>query len=631
MATAAPKKQVKTATAAKPVLFSFPYRTKCIILCCICFLFYANSIGNKYALDDNITIVRNSYVQMGLSGIPKIMANDSYASYYKDMGGDPTNQLSGGRFRPLSEIVFAIEQSIFGDSDLLPGFRHLVNILAYMACVISIFYFLEKFLLRKIQWGSDMAFIAVVLFAIHPLHTEVVANIKSLDEILSILFIMLTFIFGLKYLEGKQTKHLLFGLGSFLFALLAKEYAVTLIFFIPFLFYLLEDKKPVEAVMASIPYVGVFLIYILLRLNAVGFHSKVISTNDILANPYLYATHIQKIATEWFVLGKYIVLLLFPYPLSSDYNYYQITYHNFTDITVLLSLVVYIGLLVWGIRLALKKSILSFAVFFFLLNIFMISNFVLDIGATMGERLVFHSSLGLVIILAYYLFKALSKQQLAVKRNVVIGVLSIIGVACLGETFVRNAQWYDDTTLFIHDAGVVPRSCLANNNASWGYLSLSERKENTIPQAQAFLDSAHKYSLRALHWNPKYEAAYLNLGGVFLHQDKLDSARYCWEMVAKLHPNHPSLKSKYALLSQFYFNDGIALGKNGKPRDGIDLMKKALVYDSANSDIWYNIGGAYFTIQKYDSAKYAWTKALQYKPDNTDAQRGLQALSQVKQ
>ena len=51
------KKQVKSVPVAKPAIFTFPYRTKCIILCFVCFLFYANSILNKYALDDNITIV----------------------------------------------------------------------------------------------------------------------------------------------------------------------------------------------------------------------------------------------------------------------------------------------------------------------------------------------------------------------------------------------------------------------------------------------------------------------------------------------------------------------------------------------------------------------------------------------
>jgi protein O-mannosyl-transferase len=624
-----PKKQVKTVPVAKPSLFSFPYRTKCIILCSICFLFYANSILNKYALDDNLTIVRNGYVQQGISGISKIISNDSYASYYTNMGGDPNHQLSGGRFRPLSEIIFAIEQQFFGESSILPYLQHFINIIAYMACVIAIFYFLEKILLKKIPWGSDMAFLAAFLFAIHPLHTEVVANIKSLDEILSILLIMLTFIYSLRYLQSKKGKDLVFAMSSFLFALLAKEYAVTLVFFIPFLFYLLEDKKPGAAVIATIPYFGVLVIYLLLRNNAVGFHSTPPST-DLMSNPYLYASHAQKVATEWFVLGKYVGLLFWPYPLSSDYSYYQITYHTFSNISVLLSIVIYVGLFIWGIKLFLKKNVLSFAVFFFLFNVFMISNFMLDIGATMGERLVFHSSLGFVVILSYYLFKAISKMPLKTKKNIVIGAASLIGVVSFGETVIRNSQWYDDSSLFIHDAGVVPNSCLANNNAGWGYLALSERKENTIDQAKAFLDSAHKYSLRALHFNPKYEAAYLNLGGVYLHQGLLDSAKYCWDMVGQLHPNHPSLKSKYKLLGEFYLGKGLDLGKNGKPQEGIIYMKKALLHDSANSDIWYNIGGAYFTIQKYDSARYAWIKALQYRPDNMDARKGLQALSQVK-
>jgi cytochrome c-type biogenesis protein CcmH/NrfG len=60
-------------------------------------------------------------------------------------------------------------------------------------------------------------------------------------------------------------------------------------------------------------------------------------------------------------------------------------------------------------------------------------------------------------------------------------------------------------------------------------------------------------------------------------------------------------------------------------------MKKALMHDSTNANIWYNIGGAYFTIQQYDSARYAWLKTLQYQPDNADAKRGLSAITSVKQ
>src|ERR1700749_326484 len=105
MATSA-KNPIKTVPASprRAMLFSFPFKTKCIFLCAIGVLFYSNSIFNKYAMDDQLTILGNTYVQMGFSGIPKILSNDSYASYSVSMGGDPKQQLSGGRFRPLSEI-----------------------------------------------------------------------------------------------------------------------------------------------------------------------------------------------------------------------------------------------------------------------------------------------------------------------------------------------------------------------------------------------------------------------------------------------------------------------------------------------------------------------------------------------
>jgi len=626
-----PKKQAKNIPVAKSGgIFPFPYKTKCIILCCTCFLFYANTLFNRYALDDTLTIAHNAYVQMGFSGIPKILTNDSYASYYNYIGKASSKQLSGGRFRPLSEIVFAIEQQLFGDSDIQPYFRHFINIITFMAGVIAIFYFLEKFLLKKVPWGSDIAFIATFLFIIHPLHTEVVANIKSLDELLSMLFIMLTFIYSLTYLQSRKTNHLVWGSVYFFLALLSKEYAVTLVFFIPLLFYLLGEKKPESALAAAIPYYGVFIIYLLMRSNAVGLFGTVPPATNVYTNPYFFATPAQKIATEWFVLGNYLKLLLLPYPLASDYSYYQIPYHSFSDITVLLSLAIYIGIFAWVIILLRKKNILSFAVFFFLLNIFMVSNFLLDIGATMGERLAFHSSLGLVIILSYYLFTAVSKMPLKTKKNVVIGIMSVIGVVCLGETVTRNAQWRDDTSLFIHDAGVSSNSFLVNNNASCAYITLSQDKALTTDQVNIYLDSARKYALKALSIYPKFDMEYRNLGDTYYLQGMLDSAARCWEMVKKLNPNYPDIKQNFMMLCQAYFSKGLDVGHKGNPRQGIILLKKALAYDSANSDIWYNIGGAYFTEQLYDSARYAWLRALQYKPGNADAKRGLASLIPIK-
>src|SRR5581483_9106019 len=162
-------------------------------------------VFNQYALDDSIAIERNDYVKQGISGIPKIMTTDAYDCFYRQMGADPRAQYSGGRYRPLCYVTFAIEQSLFGDS---PFIRHLVNILCYMVCLFLLFYFLHDFLLKKIPGGSDMAFLSTLLFAIHPIHTEVVANVKSLDEILSLTLIMCTFIYAMKYTNSSKRKDL---------------------------------------------------------------------------------------------------------------------------------------------------------------------------------------------------------------------------------------------------------------------------------------------------------------------------------------------------------------------------------------------------------------------------------------
>lgn len=576
------KKSPKTLPVKKPTIFSFSFKMKCQILAVIGFVFYINSVGSKWAMDDSIAIGRNSFVQMGISGIPKILTTDSYYSFYKNMGGDPSEQLKGGRYRPLSEVIFAVEETLFGWLDAkspgkdettynLAHIMHFVNVIAYILCLILIFYFLDKFLLANIPGGSDMAFLSTILFAIHPLHTEVVANIKSLDEIISISLIMLTFIFSLRYVRERKKNLLIWGCVFYLLALLAKEYAVTLVFFIPLLFYLLDKKNIGDIIAATMPYAGVLVLYIAIRLNAVGFHSKTIGSGDILSNPYLYATPMQKLATEWFVMGKYIKLLFIPYPLSADYSYYQIKYVSFSDIWVLTSLFTYIALSIWGCILILRKSILAFPVFFFLLNLFMVSNLALDIGATMGERLAFNSSLGFVIIISYYIINGLKKMEMKTKKAILFSGVSVLSVVCLGEVVVRNAQWSDDTTLFIHDVHVVPNSCLANNNAGFGYVTHCENDyvEKNNAQATLDLDSAAKYSKRALTYNKDYVAAYLNLGAIYFHKQDPDSALYYWSIVNKLFPNHPSIPAKYALLAPIFYNRGLEKGRSGDASGGL--------------------------------------------------------------
>ena len=50
----------------------------------------------------------------GFGGIGKILTRDAYDSFYTQ--GNAAQQFSGGRYRPLSIITFAIEQQLFGST-----------------------------------------------------------------------------------------------------------------------------------------------------------------------------------------------------------------------------------------------------------------------------------------------------------------------------------------------------------------------------------------------------------------------------------------------------------------------------------------------------------------------------------
>lgn len=615
---------ISKAAPALPALFPWDFKIKCYIILALGFIFYANTLANEYALDDSIAIERNEYVQKGFSGIGQILSKDSYDSFYKQMGAKSNAQYSGGRYRPLSLITFAIEQSIFGNS---PFIRHLVNVLAYLACILVIFYFLNDYLLKKLPGGADVAFLSAVLFTIHPIHTEVVANIKSVDEILSLTLIIGTFIFSLRYAANKKTKDLFLAMGAYFLSLLAKEYAITLIVLIPLLFYIVADKKPAEAIMNSLPFYGVVFIYLLMRIHAVGT-PHTLPANDPLVDPFLYATHGQKIATECWALGKYIGFLLLPYPLSCDYSFAQIPYKSFSDLLVILPVLLFVAVTIWAFIELRKKSIIAFVLLFFLACVALISNFVVDLGAVLGERLLFHSSIAFLVIISYYLLNFLKKIPLQTRRNIVMGALILITVVSAAITIPRNAQWKNDDTLFIHDAQVATQSALLNNDAGWCYVGLSESPKNKPEEARALLDSSKKYLYRALAIHKSYAACFVNLATVYFHIGIPDSAKYYLDNLKRIYPQYPSLPKISGLVAQEYLGTAMTLGGQKKTREAINALKKGIDLQPNNPDLWYNLGGAYFNNGQPDSARYAWTTTLQIKPDYTDAQRGLQALPQ---
>src|SRR5690349_15665328 len=143
-----------------------------LIIAGVAFALYVNTLGNGYALDDFSVIKENRQTKQGWGAFPEIFKTSFRYGYI-------TNQ--DELYRPLPKASFAIEWAIAPDN---PALAHFTNILLYALTGMLLF-----LTFRKYMGGSVVIpFIASLLFIAHPIHTEAVANIKSRDEIMSLIF-----------------------------------------------------------------------------------------------------------------------------------------------------------------------------------------------------------------------------------------------------------------------------------------------------------------------------------------------------------------------------------------------------------------------------------------------------------
>ena len=209
--------QKKTSLSNKTVLKSLG-----ILLSCIAFVIYVNTFNHDYALDDASAISANYVTKQGISGIPTLFKEHYRFGYWNS---------PGTLYRPIPLAMFAIEWQIAPDS---PGFYHFMNVLLYALTAFILFLTLCKMIPK---YSPALPFLTTLLFITHPVHVEVVANIKSRDEILSFLFCIFAVYFLWKYLKFENKKWLAFSLFSYLLAMFSIENAITFLAIFPLLMY----------------------------------------------------------------------------------------------------------------------------------------------------------------------------------------------------------------------------------------------------------------------------------------------------------------------------------------------------------------------------------------------------------
>ncbi len=489
-----------------------------IILAALAIIPYWQSLNYDYVLDDQIVISKNDYTKKGFSGIWDILRTESMAGYF----GEQKDLVAGARYRPLSIVTFAVEYRLMPDN---PWIGHLGNILFYALTCLLLYRILVLLfpLAASRQWWWSIPFVAGIMYVLHPLHTEVVANIKGRDEILVFLGALGSVWFTLRYMAEKHKKWLILSGISFFLALLSKENAITFLAVIPAILWFFTSAKKEDYFRTFIPIFSATVLYLLIRYNVIGyFLSSGKEITDLMNNPFIEMRIDEKLATIFYTLGLYLKLLIFPHPLTHDYYPYAIPIMNWGKWQVWLSLAAYAGMILLFFRGYKQKTIPAFAVLFYLATISIISNLVFPVGTFMNERFIFISSVAFVIVLSWILVEKLP-AWLPGKLGLPLGLL-LAGCIVIGygaKTYTRIPVWENALTLNSAAIKVSPNSARANTFMATA-LYQKYRATEDVEEQKKILGDMGIYIRRAVDIYPAYFSGLTMYVGVLSEEFRFD-------------------------------------------------------------------------------------------------------------
>ncbi|MDY0281505.1 MAG: glycosyltransferase family 39 protein, partial [Salinivirgaceae bacterium] len=412
----------------------------------VVFALYVNTLKNQYALDDAIVITENQHVKKGFRGIGDILSNETFQGFF----GQQKELVAGGRYRPLTLVMFAIEYQFFGQN---PFIGHLINILLYALTVLILWQVLSMLIQNPDSNWLTIAWITALLFTIHPIHTEAVANIKGRDEILTFLLALLAWQKTIQWTKDHNVKHLIWATILLFLGMLSKEHAVAFVFIIPFSIWFFKLDTAKKSIIAFVPLLIAALAFVILRHNVLG-GTRLVEGIELMNNPFVDATMGQRYATILFTFLWYLKLLVWPHPLTYDYYPYHVSLIDPNSIITFVGIIILATLTIIAIIGLRKRNLASFWIIFFGASFILMSNLFFTVGTFMNERFMFIPSVSICFAIAFIIVKL---HQTKFKKHINILVAAIIILGAI-KTIDRNGDWYNDEVLFMTDIQVSSNS-----------------------------------------------------------------------------------------------------------------------------------------------------------------------------
>ncbi|XP_037088175.1 LOW QUALITY PROTEIN: protein O-mannosyl-transferase Tmtc3-like [Pollicipes pollicipes] len=616
-------------------------------------LCYHNALQCDFVFDD-VSAVKDNRDLRPHTPLANLLHNDFW-------GTPMAKEHSHKSYRPFCVLTFRWNYFFH---QLSPMGYHLVNVILHgLVCILY-------FRLCALFAPDSCSFLASLLFAIHPVHTEAVTGVVGRAELLSSLFFIGAF---MAYARSTQSPHttdwrrMAIALGCVTTSLLCKEQGITVIgvcavyeIFVVrkvragglgyLLRSLVSGKAPPPGwLLAACPRLaalGVTALGLLLaRVKIMGAQLPVFTRFD---NPASVAGSPSRQLTYNYLVGVNGGLLLLPHGLCCDWTMGTVPpVTSIGDPRNLTPLVTYALLLrlLWRALTAHDKEsdlvIMSLALMVF--PFLPASNLFFPVGFVVAERVLYMPSMGFCLLVAAGACKLASSRRCG--PALYAGLAALLLSQAL-KTHQRNWDWQDEYSIFAAglrvnrnnaklynnvghalESRAQYRSALAffqqaarvqnddigahiNVGRTYNSLKMYEEAEQSYLKAMSLLPRAKPGEVYHARVPPNHLSVLLNLANLISR----DPARL--EEADALYRQAISMRADY---TRAYINRGDVLIKLNRTKEAQRTYETALFYDSNNPDIYYNLGIVYLEQGRQAQALAYLDKALEYDPDHQQA------------
>jgi tetratricopeptide (TPR) repeat protein len=537
---------------------------------------YLNSLPNDFVFDDAAIVGSNPAIR-SISPIHFLKS-----SYW-------TQQQAEGIYRPFTIFSLSLDYALW--HRWAGGFR-LTNLTLH-----AINGFLVFLLCCSFSGEGIIPVAAMLIYIVHPAHTEAVTSIVGRSELFSACFFMGAW---LLFRNGRT----FWSAVLFFLALLSKENAIVL----PAIL-LLETVGAVydrahstssdESAVIDRAYrlgamLGVAISYVALRYSVLGSIGIPVSAQYMSG----HLTYFERLVTSGRVFIQYLILIFFPVNLAGDYDFNAIPIARFSSLDAWLGLVLILAIVLGAVWYRRRNWALTFSILFAFVVFMPSSNWILPISVLMAERFLYLPLVGVSIALAIA-FDALKDPRH--RKLITVGGLASAIVLCNSHDYIRRNNF----TFFANMVRIVPNSAKAR--LGYGYaLFQAGRNDEAASQLEA--------GLRII---PDYPELLTTLAMTKIHANSCSQAWPLLNRAIQLDPEHPDTHRR---MGDCYFKEGKLQEAEAMYRQALERMP----YPDAMLYVMW--GRSLEDTGQTKSAVAAFERAALIEPDNVFIKRKLESL-----